>query len=99
MANRLYTVSLLWNDAKWQPEKVDAGLSDIGDWVRFNAFTWFVWTGKSKEEIFKSIAESTGGGFEGVIMAVQPESAVGFAKTWIWDWLNDKMQKQFHGKN
>ena len=93
--HRLYCVSLRWGDAGFVPEQADAMLSTVSDdWIRFNGLTWFVWSDMQKSDMAKVLQPVVGARGNVLVFAVQPEVAIGWADQWVWDWINDKMDRQ-----
>jgi hypothetical protein len=63
-----------------------------------NTSQWFVWSDKTSSQIFQIVRTVLSPEEQCVVMAIHPEAAVGTAPQWIWEWLNDKMQRQFRGQ-
>jgi hypothetical protein len=79
--------------------RIDKVLDAFGDWIRVSHSQWFLWTDRTKEEVFNALNPlRKDENDQCIVVAVQPEAAVGWAPKWIWTWLNDKMTRQFHGK-
>jgi hypothetical protein len=92
---KLYSVSVFrGSGVPFDSATVDKLIAPLGDWVRFNHFQWFVWSDKRKADISLAVKPALVIGDQVIIVAVQPEIAGGFAPQWIWNWLNDKMNKQ-----
>jgi len=97
--SRLYVLSVRWVVSPINPEIVDRALHSVSyDWLRFDAWTWFVYSASPKQEIVEALKRSLGFGDNFILMAVQPEAAVGMADKWVWDWLNSRMLSQFKGE-
>jgi hypothetical protein len=97
---KLYAVSFATTEPQtFNPFWIDGAFSTELDWIRFNQFQWFVWTDKSRDDLVNMIAPYRRPVDQFVVFAIQTEAAEGFAPTWIWQWLNDKMQKQLTGRS
>jgi len=95
--HKLYIVLVRWIDVPVDPPVVDGILGGYGDWVRFNAFTWFLWTDTPPGEINTALVSKLGQASSIVIASLETRAAVGWAPPWIWNWLNDRMLKQLGG--
>ena len=82
-------------------KRVEPNFSELGDWIRVSPSQWFLWTDASRETLLAKLRALRVDPLNDqlIVTAVQPESAQGTAPQWIWDWLNDKMARQFQGKS
>lgn len=92
---RLYSISITWHDAsRANLIAVDTALGNLGDWIRFSGFQWFIYTDAQQQRISNEVLNAGANAQFCVVAALTPEMAQGFAPPWIWSWLNDKMAKQ-----
>jgi hypothetical protein len=96
--HRLYCV--YFQRASGRPDflSIDSVMSQFGDWIRVSPTQWFVWTDRQKALGEALSAARINPTDQFVMVAVQAEAAGGHAPSWIWDWLNDKMTRQFQGR-
>ena len=95
---RLYSISFLPQPLiGTHPVVIDNKLGTMGDWIRFSTQQWFIWTDRSKANVQAEITASIVSGDQVIVVAIAPEFAQGAAPQWIWNWLNDKMNKQMLG--
>jgi hypothetical protein len=95
---RLYAVSVATSEPQaYNQFWIDRAFSDELDWIRFSQLQWFVWSNKSRDNLVRTILPYKRESDQFIVFAVQNEAAEGFAPRWVWDWLNDKMQKQLSG--
>lgn len=73
-----------------QVEKV---LSGLGDWIRFSPWQWYLLSSEAKEKIGTEVWKKLNPADQIIVLVVQPEYGQGRASNWIWEWLNDRMQK------
>lgn len=95
--HKLYIVLVRWVGVPLNPPAVDNILTEQGEWIRFNSFTWFLWTDASPMAINQALLTKLGQESSIIIASLETRAAVGWAPKWIWDWLNDKMVKQLTG--
>ena len=97
---RLFAVSFITaNSQTYNPRHIDQAFANELDWMRFSSLQWFVWTNKSRDELVNTIFPYTSLTENFMVYAVQNEAAEGRAQSWIWEWMNDKMQKQLTGRD
>ena len=94
-AHKLYSISFCTSSLR--PFVFDNAMSELGDWVRFNAVQWYLWTDKDKRQVVDEISTWLVGTEQFVVVVVQSEEAAGQAPEWFWKWLNDKMLRQYQG--
>lgn len=84
----MFVVTVRWVYSVVNPPLIDAALSEIGEWIRFNAETWFVNSDRSPTEIRNLIIKHMS--IEDnclVVPLALYEPADGWAPPWIWEWL------------
>ena len=92
---KLYSISLLTQPLiGTHPAVIDSKLTTLGNWIRFSTHQWFIWTERSKANLYDEIAASIVNGDQFIVVSVAPHFAQGRAPQWIWEWLNDKMNQE-----
>lgn len=93
--HKLYSVSIYWGTMPAFPVLVDGCLTRVTtDWIRFSEGQWYVWSVLPPRPIAEEIRAITGRDPQIVITRIMSKAADGHAPQWIWDWMNDKMQRQ-----
>lgn len=98
MQHRIYSISLTWPNP--QSADLEAKLSSLGDdWIRLNFFQYFVWSARGRAALGQTVGEIMApiGNPYFIVTVVHPEVATGSAPQWMWNWFNDRMQKQVAG--
>lgn len=99
MMYKLYSISYFWSQNFPRPTVVEDKLNYTSkDWIRFSNSQWFVWTSTPKAQLVSELRTIVLDDEQFAVMALMPEAADGFAKPWIWEWINDKMNRQFRGE-
>lgn len=63
----------------------------LGDWVRYSATTWILWTNKSTEDVFIALRQKIDPADQMFIAYVVIEDCVGIVSPWIWTWIREKV--------
>ncbi len=96
MTHRTYMVAVKWASVPARTGAVEKALDPLGDWVRFNANTWFLSTTRSSEEIYEGVTAAlmTNDLFNDllIVIALDPRERFGRAPQWIWDWIDGQSQ-------
>jgi hypothetical protein len=79
------------------PVTIEKGLGGLGDWIRFSPWQWFVFSSYTKERIGLEVRKGLQPADQVIVTVVQPEYGQGAAAQWIWEWLNDRMQRMLNG--
>lgn len=87
----LYLVALRWVSGKNKLEAVDTALDEIGDWFRFNGYTWLVWTDFESSLIRSAILPRLDTADSLLIIKLDGRGVDGFAPPMLWEWLNPKI--------
>ncbi len=91
---KLYAVSVRWIGTPANAEnvgKMDAAIGTTGDWIRFNGWTWLVWTQNSAEQVSSAIRRVIPHDEDSLlVIACDPNDFNGYAAPWIWEWLRNK---------
>ena len=97
--HKLYSLSYFWSENYPRPAVVEAKLNMLSvDWIRFSNAQWFLWTSMPKQSLVNELQNMVLGNEQFAILGLQPEAPNGHAMPWIWDWLNDKMSRQYRGE-
>jgi hypothetical protein len=93
MAHRLVQVSFRWIATKPDADKIAVEINKVcDDWLRLNVHGWFLWTSKTPTEVYNGLRTAITNEDSVVISLVDHNTlARGWAPTFIWDWLNKKM--------
>lgn len=91
---RLYAINVRWvkttQDEK-TIQRVDTAIHKAGDWVRFNGFTWLVWTSANAIQLTALVRNIVTDPEDSVlVIGADPSDFYGWAPNWIWEWLRDK---------
>jgi hypothetical protein len=92
---KMYLVSLRWLETEMKPEMIDAVLGSLGDWFRFNGYTWFVWTDSTMWQVDIAVRARLTAKDSVLIIRVDPSEYAGIAPEWVWNWLKSKQQSPF----
>ena len=65
-------------------------MGTIGDWVRYSAVSWIVWTDKPSRDVFLTIRQHLDPQDQVIIVKIEPTDSFGSISPWIWDWINSK---------
>jgi hypothetical protein len=87
---KTYLVSLRWIETAMNPEMIDSVLGSLGDWFRFNGYTWFVTTDKTVWQIDSAVRARLTAGDSVLVIRVEPSEHAGIAPEWVWAWLKSK---------
>jgi hypothetical protein len=91
---KLYSVSVApISGVPVKSHEVDVALSAHGDWIRFNPWQWFLFSESNKKAITDAVSSRIMPNDQVIVAALRPEYAQGIAPQWIWDWMNDRMQR------
>jgi hypothetical protein len=59
-----------------------------GDWLRFNAYTWLVWTDKTVEEWYEILRHHITQADQVLIGPIDLKERAGWSQKWVWDWID-----------
>lgn len=98
--HRLYSLSVLWKHNLPRTVVLENLLTqNATDWIRFSGSQWYVWTQVPIKDLRNAMVGAIIVGEEQfIISSMETLAADGVSKRWIWDWLNDKMQRQLVGE-
>jgi hypothetical protein len=65
-------------------------ISTIGDWVRYSALSWIVWTDRPTGEVFLTIRQYLDPQDQIFIVKIDPLDSFGSIGPWFWSWINSK---------
>lgn len=67
-------------------------VSQAGDWIRYSASAWIVWTDKNPDQIYNLLAPHLTT-HEQVLIAYLdlPSGYQGWMPKWVWDWISGKL--------
>jgi hypothetical protein len=89
---KIYLVALRL-DAPITVERLEVlgnAMSNLGDWYRFNAFTWFLDTQFQSTDIQKQVRAVLSSDESVVVVKVDPTDFNGWASPEIWKWFQSK---------
>jgi hypothetical protein len=69
---------------------LEPAISLVGDWIRYSALSWIVWTDKPVPEVYQIIARSLDTQDQVLIAALNISDSIGILSPWIWTWINSK---------
>ncbi len=61
-----------------------------GDWIRYSALGWILWTDKSAIEIYYKLTPFLDQGDSFYVTPIDPAHSFGRMPQWVWDWMNSK---------
>lgn len=94
MRHRLLLITNSYVHRMIDPDDVEAELNRLGDWIRVNPLTWFLWTNRPTAEVGFTMRGVIHAGDSCVVVHVRPEAADGWAHGWMFDWLNRRMGEE-----
>lgn len=94
MTHKLYYVGLRWGGEPPQIGPLEKAFDPLGDWIRFNSFTWFLSTDRSSVELYQALEPTLRGDDLLLVIAVDPTDRFGLAPRWIWDWIDGQLQER-----
>jgi hypothetical protein len=90
---RLYQVTFRWvrSAAHAKAAELEPAFASIGNWARLNAYSWFVSSDYTAEQIHNTLVPHIATEDSIVIVAVDANVAPqGWAPQWFWEWINNK---------
>jgi hypothetical protein len=66
-------------------------ITQVGDWVRYSALSWIVWTDRPTPEIFAKIKPYLDANDQVLIAKLDFSDGFGWLSPWIWTWINSKV--------
>ena len=69
-------------------------MSTIGDWVRYSAVGWIVWTNQPAADVFWKLRRWLDIHDQVLIAKMDPTDSFGSLSPWIWPWIDSKATKQ-----
>jgi hypothetical protein len=88
---KLYAINLRWVRTQMNVGLIDGVLNQHGDWIRFNGWTWYIYTLSDANRIVESI-RAVLLPEDSILVAQIAEAPVGgWAPQWVWDWFNPKL--------
>lgn len=88
---KLYSINLNWGESAPNISLIDGLVSQLGDWIRYNGQTWFLKSHHEPELVQNRIKANLFGDEQFVVLQIEPIAAHGWARDWIFDWLNNSM--------
>lgn len=74
------------------PHEIDATLTPLGDWFRFNGLSWFVESEASAAQIQSGVRQALTNSDSLVVVKVDLSDYSGWAPRETWDWLQSKLR-------
>ena|SRR5690242_7381764 len=62
-----------------------------GDWIRYSATNWIIWTDKPSNQIFYMIRAFLDNDDQVLIAPINVHELFGSLQPWIWNWMNSKL--------
>jgi hypothetical protein len=87
---RLYHVGFQWVVTPPKMTELEPIFSGLGDWLRFNVNDWFAWSEKGSPAIYEALRVELRPEDGLLIIPVDPSEYFGWAKPFVWEWLNAK---------
>jgi hypothetical protein len=69
-------------------DEVDIILDQLGSWIRYNGFTWFLCTSLSADQIYERLKGVIQTDDSILIIGVDASKRFGWAPQWVWDWVD-----------
>jgi hypothetical protein len=88
--SKTYMLAVRWLSSEIKPERIDVALDGMGDWFRYNGFTWFVHTDQSAQQISQAVRVMLGSNDSIVVIRADPGDVAGWAPRDVWNWLQSK---------
>jgi len=85
---RMYSLNIRWVKSQINPEGIEETLSVAGDWMRFDAWSWLIYSSYSTHDITSALRGKLLPEDNIMIIACNPNDYAGFAPPWVWDWIN-----------
>jgi len=86
---RSLIILLRFADGKLQNEKFDNIFTqNAGDWLRFNAFTWIIWTDKTVNQWYEILRHHLTQADQVLIFPVDLRDRAGWSQEWVWEWID-----------
>src|SRR5262249_25942673 len=69
---------------------LEPAMTTIGDWVRYSALSWIVWTDKPASQVFQILRWHLDANDQVYIVKLDTLDSYGSLSPWIWTWMNSK---------
>jgi hypothetical protein len=91
---KMYQISVRWVATDIDPPRIDAVLSQHGDWIRYSGMQWLVWTDTKAIALSNSIQHVLTPADSILVLAVdlRDHDIGGWAAPWVWNWIASKTQ-------
>lgn len=66
----------------------------LGNWARFNGWSWFVFTEKTPKEIYNVLVSQIANDDSVLILRADPSNPQGWAPKWLWEWLSARAKER-----
>jgi hypothetical protein len=87
---QVFHVGFRWVRTPIVTEALEPTFTEIGNWVRFNGLSWFVSTHWTALQVYERLRRHLHNEDSILIIAVNPETAQGWAPQFMWDYFNSK---------
>jgi|TARA_R100000365_G_C2719116_1_gene52158 hypothetical protein len=74
------------------PPLIDGILGTAGDWVRYNAQTWFLWTEWEVGPLSGLLRKHLMDEDSFIVFPFDPLNANGWSPNWVWAWFQARME-------
>ena len=78
-------------------KELEPVFSQVGDWIRYSALSWIVWTDKSPDQVLSILRLYVTPNDQVLVLAIDPTSKQGWMPQWVWTWFDSKPPNQFGG--
>ena len=65
-------------------------MTTMGDWIRYSATSWILWTDKTALQIFVTLQPHLDAQDQVLVAGINPQDTFGRLTPWIWNWMNSK---------
>jgi hypothetical protein len=65
-------------------------ITTVGDWIRYSALSWIVWTDKPVGEIYFTLRRYLDAQDQVLVVKLDMLDSFGTLSPWIWEWINSK---------
>jgi hypothetical protein len=93
MTHRVYYIGVRWGDEPDGTGPVEKALDGLGDWLRFNSYTWFLSTEYSARELYETLERGLLRNEMVLVIALDPKDRFGLAPPWIWEWIDGQRRE------
>ena len=93
MTNKIYYIGIRWGGELPRTDPVEKSLDTLGDWIRFNGYTWLLSTEYSSQELYKALERVLIKDDMLLVIALDPRDRFGVAPQWVWEWIDGQQRE------